>query len=155
MNLEPATREQLADLTRGYDQSKQNYDDLLKKKDESSMATSMEEMQQGERFTMLDPPSLPSKPDFPNRLKFCGLGLLIGIVLGIVVAGGFEFLDDRLHTEKEIKALLPIAVISQIPEIVTPADERKSKKKLALGWAASAVVVGAILAGSVFSFLHN
>ncbi len=155
MNLEPATEEQLADLTRGYDQSKQNYDDLLKKKDESSMATSMEEMQQGERFTMLDPPSLPSKPDFPNRLKFCGLGLLIGIVLGIVVAGGFEFLDDRLHTEKEIKALLPIAVISEIPEIVTPADERKSKKKLALGWAASAVVVGAILAGSVFSFLHN
>ena len=155
MNLEPSTEEQLADLTRGYDQSKQNYDDLLKKKDESSMATSMEEMQQGERFTMLDPPSLPSKPDFPNRLKFCGIGLAVGFALGIIVAGSFELMDDRLHTEKEIKSLLPVPVISEIPQIVTPADEQASRKRLVLGWAASAVVVGAILAGSVFSFLHN
>jgi hypothetical protein len=64
-------------------------------------------------------------------------------------------MDDRLHTEKEIKSLLPIAVISEIPEIVSPLDERNSKKKLALGWVATVLVVGTILAGSVFSFLHN
>ena len=155
LNTEPATEQELADLTRGYDQSKANYDDLLKKKEESAMATNMEQMQQGERFTMLDPPSLPSKPDFPNRLKFCGIGLAVGLALGIIVAGGFEFMDGRLHTEKEIKSLLPIAVISEIPEIVSPLDERNSKKRLAVGWAASVLVVGTILAGSVFSFLHN
>jgi polysaccharide chain length determinant protein (PEP-CTERM system associated) len=155
LNAEPATEQQLADLSRGYDQSKANYDDLLKKEDESAMATSMEQMQEGERFTMLDPPSLPSKPDFPNRLKFCSIGLAVGLVLGLIVAGGFEFMDDRLHTEKEIKSLLPIAVISEIPEIVSPLDERNSKKKLALGWVATVLVVGTILAGSVFSFLHN
>ena len=104
LNMEPATEQELADLTRGYEQSKANYDDLLKKKDQSEMATSMEEMQQGERFTMLDPPSLPSKPDFPNRLKFCGIGLGVGLALGFLVAGGFEFMDDRLHSEKEIKS---------------------------------------------------
>ncbi len=73
----------LADLTRGYDQSKANYDGLLKKKNESAMATSMELLQQGERFRILDPPSLPLKPDFPNRLKFCGMGLGIGLALGV------------------------------------------------------------------------
>ena len=70
--------QQLSDLTRGYDQSKANYDDLLKKKNESAMATSMELLQQGERFRIIDPPSLPVKPDFPNRLKFCGIGLAAG-----------------------------------------------------------------------------
>ncbi|MGA9062049.1 MAG: hypothetical protein WB341_10335 [Terracidiphilus sp.] len=155
LNMEPATEQQLADLTRGYDQSKANYDDLLKKKDQSEMATSMEQMQQGERFTMLDPPSLPSKPDFPNRLKFCGIGLGVGLALGLVVAGGLEFLDDRLHSEKDIKSLLPVAVISEIPEIVSPSDERNTKRRLALGWAATALVFAAMLAGSVFSYLHN
>lgn len=155
LNAEPATEQQLDDLNRGYEQSKANYDDLLKKKDESEMATSMEEMQQGERFTMLDPPSLPSKPDFPNRLKFCALGLAVGLGLGCLVAGGLEFMDDRLHAEKEIKSLLPIPVISEIPEIVSAADEQRARKKLVFGWASSVIVVGAILAGSLFTFLHS
>jgi polysaccharide chain length determinant protein (PEP-CTERM system associated) len=155
LNMEPATEQELADLTRGYDQSKANYDDLLKKKEQSEMATSMEEMQQGERFTTLDPPSLPSKPDFPNRLKFCGIGLGVGLVLGLIAAGGFEFMDDRLHSGKEIRALLPIAVISEIPEIVSPWDKEKTKRRLALGWTMTALVVVLIAAGSAFSYLHQ
>ena len=100
--------QQLSDLTRGYEQSKENYDGLLKKKNESAMATSMELLQQGERFRIIDPPSLPVKPDFPNRLKFCGIGLGIGLALGVVVAGAFEFMDDRVYDEQELQTLLPI-----------------------------------------------
>src|SRR5208282_3828790 len=84
LNQEPIREQQLADLTRGYDSSKANYDDLLKKKNESAMATSMELLQQGERFTIVDPPSFPEKPEFPNRFKFCGIGLGIGLALGVV-----------------------------------------------------------------------
>jgi uncharacterized protein involved in exopolysaccharide biosynthesis len=155
LNNEPAREQQLADLTRGYDQSKTNYDELLKKQNDSKMATSMELMQQGERFKMLDPPSLPLKPDFPNRLKFCGIGLGVGLVLGLVLVGGLEVMDDRLHSEKEIKTLLPMAVISEIPEIMSLSDERSSKKKLMFGWTLTALVVATILAGSAFSYLHN
>jgi succinoglycan biosynthesis transport protein ExoP len=155
LNSAPASEQELADLTRGYDQSKANYDDLLKKQNESEMATSMEHMQQGERFSMLDPPSLPLKPDFPNRLKFCGFGLGVGLALGLVVVGGFEFMDDRLHREKEIKILLPMAILSEIPEIVSPSDERSIKKRMVLGWAMAALIVATILAGSAFSYLHD
>src|SRR6202050_5707268 len=95
LNQEPVREQQLSDLTRGYDQSKANYDELLKKKNESAMATSMELLQQGERFRIVDPPSLPMKPDFPNRLKFCMIGLGVGLALGTVVAGAFEMMDDR------------------------------------------------------------
>jgi len=155
LNNGPAREQELADLTRGYDQSKANYDDLLKKKNGSEMATSMEQMQQGERFRMLDPPSLPIKPYFPDRLKLCGIGLGVGLALGIVVVCGFEMMDDRLHTDREIKALLPIAIISEIPEIVNPSEERSLKRKMALGWAMSALVAATILAGSAFSYLHE
>ncbi len=155
LNLEPLTEQELANLNRGYTQSKTNYDDLLKKKTDSQMATSMEQAQQGERFTMLDPPSLPTKPDFPNRLKFSGMGLGIGLALGVLVAGCFEFFDDRLHGEKEITALLSMAVISEIPEVVNPSDQDRKKKRQVLGWAATAVVLTTILAGTVLSFIRT
>ena len=47
LNQEPVREQQMADLTRGYDQSKANYDELLKKKNESQMATSMEHDAEG------------------------------------------------------------------------------------------------------------
>jgi succinoglycan biosynthesis transport protein ExoP len=155
LNDEPASEQQLADLTRGYEQSKANYDDLLKKKNESEMATSMEQMQQGERFSMLDPPTIPLKPDFPNRLKFCGIGVAVGLLLGVVSVAGFEFFDDRLHNEKEIMAMLPVAVISEIPDVLSPSDERINQRRLVRGWAMAALVVITIVSGSAFSFFHN
>jgi len=155
LNAEPGAAQQLTDLNRGYDQSIQNYNELLKKKQDSAMATSMEELQQGQRFTVLDPPTLPVKPDFPNRLKFCAMGLAAGMAFGLIVAGGFEFMDDRIHSGKEIKALLPMAIISEVPEVVTPADLQANKRSLALGWVTTAIVAVAILAGSVFSFLNS
>jgi polysaccharide biosynthesis transport protein len=155
LNGEPASEQQLADLTRGYDQSKANYDELLKKETESRMATSMEQLQQGERFTILDPPSLPVKPAFPNRLKMCGMGFGVGAFLGVLVVGLMEFLDDRMHSDKEIKALLPTAVISEVPEMLTAADHLRDRRRVMLGWAMAVVVFCIILAGSAFSYLHS
>jgi polysaccharide chain length determinant protein (PEP-CTERM system associated) len=155
LNQEPVREQQLSDLTRGYEQSKANYDDLLKKKNESAMATSMELLQQGERFRIIDPPSLPVKPDFPNRLKFCGIGLGIGLALGVVVAGAFEMMDDRIHDEKELQRLLPIAVISEIPALTVPSDEQREQGRLWLGWATAVFVSVTILLGSALSYLRG
>jgi polysaccharide chain length determinant protein (PEP-CTERM system associated) len=155
LNQEPVREQEMADLTRGYDQSKANYDELLKKKNQSEMATSMELLQQGERFSVLDPPSLPLKPSFPNRLKFCGIALGAGLVFGVLVAGGFEFLDHRMYSEKEIKTLLQIPVIAEIPELLQASDERQIKTKRLLGWSMAAIVAAVILAGSAFNYLHS
>ena len=155
LNEEPAREQQFADLTRGYEQSKANYDELLKKKNSSQMATSMELLQQGEHFQMIDPPSLPLKPDFPNRLKFCGIGLGIGIALGGALAGGTEFLDDRLYNEKALKDLLPVNVISEIPAITSPEEERKQERKLWVSWVAAGVVFATVLVGSAISFFRG
>ena len=155
LNQEPVREQQLADLTRGYDQSKASYDELLKKKNESEMATSMERLQQGERFRVLDPPGLPSKPDFPNRLKFCGMGLGVGLMLGLVVAGGFELMDDRMHSEQEIKDLLPVGIMVEIPEVLNFSDQQSSKRKTRFAWTLTGVVVITILAGSAVSFLYG
>lgn len=155
LNQEPIREQQLADLTRGYDQSKANYDDLLKKKNESAMATSMELLQQGERFRIIDPPSFPQKPTFPNRLKFCEIGLGLGLALGIFVAAAFEMLDGRIHDEKELKKLLPPAIISEIPTIMNPSDREAQTRRVWIGCATASVVLAAILIGTTFSYFRG
>lgn len=154
LNAEPASEEQLADLTRGYEQSQANYNELLKKASDSAMATSMEQLQEGERFSVLDPPSLPIKPDSPNRIKLSGVGIGCGFFFGLVVAGGLEFLDDRLHNDKEIEKLLPVAIIGEIPEIRTPAEQKHLKRRAALGWTVAVVVILTVATGCGFNYLY-
>lgn len=115
----------------------------------------MVQMQQGQRFTMLDPPSLPLKPDFPNRLKFSGAGISVGFALGLIVVGLFEKFDDRLHSDNDISSLLPIAVISEIPEILSPSEIRSRNRKNALSWVFAGLVVVAIVTGTAFSYLQG
>ena len=145
------------DLTRGYDQSKTNYDELLKKKNESKMATSMEQMQQGERFRMLDPPSLPLKPDFPNRLEFCANRVGLRFDVGCLCNGRRIGIPGRpaLHTEQALKALLSVRVIGEIPEMSTPADEYRSSKRRWTSIAMALTVVIIIAVGSAISYLRG
>ncbi len=155
LNEEPIREQQLADLTRGYEQSKASYDELLKKKNDSAMATSMELLQQGERFRILDPPSLPLKPSFPNRLKFCAIGLAVGLMLGAFVVAAAEAMDDRVYDEKELRKLLPSSVLSELPVIHDADDDRRANRASRLAWATTAFVAVAIMAGSAISYLKG
>jgi len=155
LNQEPVREQQLADLTRGYDQSKASYDNLLKKKNDSAMATSMERLQQGERFRMIDPPSLPLKPTFPNRLKFCGIGLMVGLVLGVGTVAAAEMFDDRVYSETELRKLLPVPVLSELPIIGIPEEEQRDKRKELISWAATGALVATIIAGTAASYFRG
>jgi len=154
LNAEPASAAQLADLTRGYEQSQANYNDLLKKENDSAMATSMEQMQEGERFSVLDPPSLPIMPAFPDRIKMCLVGLGAGLALGLFVAGGLETFDDRLHQDKEIEKLLPVPILSEIPDIRIPAEIQEERRKTVVGWAVAVVVVLTLASCSTFNVVY-
>jgi succinoglycan biosynthesis transport protein ExoP len=155
LNREPVREQQLADLTRDYDQSRANYESLLKKRNDSELATSLERRQQGEHFRILDPPSFPVKPYFPNRLKLSAIGLAVGMVLGGLVSAGAEMMDDRLHTEKELKELLPVDVISEIPAITTPDEDRKQHRAEWMGWAATGLMFAVIMVGFAISYLRG
>ncbi|MCU1313493.1 MAG: hypothetical protein JWM54_1250 [Acidobacteriaceae bacterium] len=155
LNGGPSSEQQLTELSRGYEQSKANYDELLKKEHESRMATSMEQLQQGERFTILDPPSLPLRPDSSKRLLLCCVGVAFGLLLSFLTVTAREFLDERIYSEKIIKDLLPVPIFSEVPEIATLEDQNRTRRRAVLEWAMTGAVALCILAGSAFSYLHS
>jgi uncharacterized protein involved in exopolysaccharide biosynthesis len=155
LNQAPVREQEFTDITRGYEQSKANYDNLLKKKNDSELATNLELRQQGEHFQILDPPSFPQKPYFPNRMKMCAIGLAIGMLLGGAFAVGSEYVDDRLYSDEELKKLVPVNVIVEIPIISTMEEDQKSRIQLRILLATTAFILVSIAIGSAFSFLRG
>jgi polysaccharide chain length determinant protein (PEP-CTERM system associated) len=155
LNQAPVMEQQLTDLNRGYDQSRANYDSLLAKKNESELATNLERRQQGEHFRILDPPSLPVKPYSPNRLKFSGIGVVVGLGLGFVLSLAAEFLNDRIYSEEEFKQLIPVDAIAEIPSLLSPKEEKQQRRRLWLQWTTAAVVMATIAAASALSYLRG
>ncbi len=139
LQLSPLVEEQYKQITRDYETALQFYNDLLSKKTESEMATKMERQQQGEQFRVMDPPNLPGKPDFPDRVKFAGGGLGGGMVLGIGMAFLLEMRQRRLWNAEDVEKLLRMPVLSWIPElrgktgkpVSVPTSSREPKRKVA------------------------
>jgi hypothetical protein len=75
--------------------------------------------------------------------------------LGCLIVFLVEFLDDRMHGEKELKALLPVKVMAEIPEIEKPGEQERQKRRIVMGWATAAVIAVVIVAGSTVSFLRG
>ncbi len=155
LNMAPVMEQQFADITRDYDQSKTDYEALLAKKNQSEMSTDLEKTQQGERFSMLDPPNLPVKPYKPNRLMLCGAGLAVGLVLGGGFAFGLEKLGGKIYSEREIRKLVPFDVIAEIPQIENLEEQASHRRGTWIASAAAVVVVGFILLGSAVTYLYG
>jgi len=155
LNMAPVMEQQFADITRDYDQSKADYESLLKKKNESEMSTDLEKTQQAEHFRMLDPPNLPVKPYKPNRLQLCGLGLFVGVVFGAGLAFGQEKLGGKIYSEREIKKLVPFDVIAEIPPIESLEEQLSDQRGAWMAGAAAVVMVGCILLGSAVTYLYG
>jgi polysaccharide chain length determinant protein (PEP-CTERM system associated) len=127
LSTTPLREQQLADLSRDYDQTRANYQSLLAKMNQSALATDLEKTQQGEQFAVLDPPSLPNSPYSPNRVAFSLGGALLGLALGGAGAILREKLDDRIHAETEIPGLSKLSILVTIPALVTPGDVRRGR----------------------------
>jgi polysaccharide biosynthesis transport protein len=155
LNQSPIREQEYTDIMRGYEQSKANFDSLLKKKNDADLANILEQKQQGEHFRILDPPSFPQKPYSPNRMKLCAMGLGMGILLGAGLALGSEFLDDRIYDEEQLKELLPVGILSEIPSITTAQEERRQRINLKVLLATAAFMFIAIGLGSALTFFKG
>jgi polysaccharide chain length determinant protein (PEP-CTERM system associated) len=127
----PQVEAQYKELSRDHDTALEFYNSLLKKMNESSMATALEQRQQGEQFSVIDPPNLPDAPTFPNPVIFAGGGFAGGLFVGLILVALLEYRDTSLRNERDVWAFtkLPtLAVISRINGLSGPTKPRSRWK---------------------------
>jgi polysaccharide chain length determinant protein (PEP-CTERM system associated) len=120
----PAVEQQFKELTRDHQTALDFYNELLKKRDQSAMATDLEHHQEGEQFRVLDPANLPDKPSFPNRPLFALGGLAGGLGLGLAIAFALEMKDTSMRSERDVEFTLRLPVLAMVPTI-EPLSEKK------------------------------
>jgi polysaccharide biosynthesis transport protein len=152
----PVREQEMAQIMRDYEISKENYKSLLDKKLSAGMASDMEHRQKSERFTVLDPARVPEKPIKPKRGLLDIMGCSVGLALGLLLGFGLEFKENLFLGEWELP---PSAVVlARLPHIeiyaekALPEDhgqQRKRKLRMAL-WSSAAVSLIAVAAAGIY-----
>jgi polysaccharide chain length determinant protein (PEP-CTERM system associated) len=145
----PAREAELVELTRDYATLQATYTSLLTKREDSKLAANLERRQIGEQFKVLDPPSLPERPEKPMmRLMVIAGGSGGGLVLGLLCVGFLEYRDTSFKTEADITSVLALPVLALIPVMISD-DERQAEegKRRRRAWAS--VVTAVVVLGSV------
>jgi len=150
----PKREQELALLTRDYDTTRDLFKSLLAKRGEAGIASELEQRQKGEHFRVIEPARLPERPTGPSRFRL----LLVGLALAIGASGAAVVIAEQVDTSfrriDEVRATLPLPVLSAIPRITTEHDRLRSLRQRRL--ATAAVGFGLfIVAGTSFVVAHD
>jgi succinoglycan biosynthesis transport protein ExoP len=152
LNATPAVEAEMQDMMRDFGNMRKEYQDLLAKKQTSALATSLEKQQQGAQFRIIDPPSLPDKPYFPDRFKFSLGAIGAGFALAVLFGFGAEFLDDRIRGEQALTEAVDLPILVEIPPLATTKELRRAKWAPRLALAATIVLI--ILMPSAVAYVY-
>ena len=147
----PVREQELAEVSRDYEISKSNYKSLLDKKLAATMATDMERRQQGERFTMLDPPRVPEKPVSPKRPLLTGIGCALSLGLALAFAIAKETKKNAVLGEWELPEGL--TVLGRVPYI-EPGSGNKPRSQRWKWALVSSVVLSILVTGAASFYLY-
>jgi polysaccharide chain length determinant protein (PEP-CTERM system associated) len=118
----PAIEQQLKEVTRNYQTALEFYNSLLRKQQDSAMATDLEHQQESETFRVLDPPSLPAKPSSPKIPVLAGGGFGGGLMLGLGILYLLAISDKSYHTERDVEISLQLPVLTMVPNLIWNAN---------------------------------
>ena len=119
----PDVEKEYRTLVRDYDNAWSKYQELKSKQMEAKLAESLEQERKGERFTLIEPPMQPIRPDSPNRIMILIAGALFSILIGLAIAFIRDALDGRIYGSRQVEKLLEMAPLGVIPMIETRRDK--------------------------------
>lgn len=150
----PRREQEIAQTQRRSDDLSAQYKDLKKKLDDARMAESLESRQKGEQFQIVDPANLPIHPAKPNRLLILLAGLVGSLGVGVGLALGADFADQKVWTQNEVETLLGVPVIVEIPEIPSEDDLRRRRNRR-IAHAFLFVLFCLMCVGGAYLFYHT
>lgn len=121
----PRLEQRYLELARDYDNAKAQYDETRRKQLVAEQARVLEKSKKGERFTLLEPPQIPRRPAGPGAALIAGGGFGLFFVLGLIVVLLRDLLDDRIHSSRQLQAVIGAEPLMLVPVLRTEADRHR------------------------------
>ena len=104
-------------LTRDYQNTKEAYQSLLRKREEAHQGENLERYQKGEQFRVIDPARVPEKPFKPDIPKTLFYGLMMGLGCGFGMAFLREQMDHSFRDAEDLETTLGLKVLANVPRV--------------------------------------
>jgi polysaccharide chain length determinant protein (PEP-CTERM system associated) len=155
LNLAPVREQELAEMLRDYNSFSDDIKELQSRQLQSQLTTSVEQDQKGQHFRLLDPPTLPSTPSGPKRLKISAGGAAMGLLLGIGLAFLLDARDTSFHAEQSVRDRFKVPFVISVPLLLTPAEERSRQWKRSFEGFVGLLMTCAVLAAEFYVYRHR
>ena len=113
----PMVEQDLAGVNREYELEKLRYADLKKRHEAALLEEDIARKQGGERFSVLYPAGLPTRPQKPDLVRLMLIALALGLALGVTMVVGREFMDRSVHDVRALQNEFEVPVLGEIPRI--------------------------------------
>jgi polysaccharide chain length determinant protein (PEP-CTERM system associated) len=130
----PAVELQLAQMNRDYGVLRQNYDQLIERRESIRMADRLDSQTSNVDFRVVDPPLVPTRPSGPNRALLFGgvLGAAFAAALGVVFV--LIQLKDSFSNPNRLREAFGVPVLGSVSMVPSPKRRRwKQAEVSALG----------------------
>jgi uncharacterized protein involved in exopolysaccharide biosynthesis len=153
INASPQIIQKYNSLNGELEMARDEYNSLSKSKQVAGTSEKIDEHGAGEQLDVLEQPITPEKPTSPFRGAIVGLGTMIGLMVGVALAGAREVKNTSLKNLKDVRAYTNLPVLSSIPLLENALLVRRKRRLAWLAWS-SAVVVGSILMSGAMYYYY-
>jgi uncharacterized protein involved in exopolysaccharide biosynthesis len=117
----------------------------------AQLGEKLEKDQQSEKLEVIEQPTIPQEPIKPNRAKVAGLALVLALMAGAGLTFVAELMDKGIRRSSDILAVVDSQLIVSIPYIVTAAEGRRRRRRIAfLILGSVTVLIGMLIAAYFF-----
>ncbi|TAK91036.1 MAG: chain length-determining protein [Burkholderiaceae bacterium] len=131
-NTVPQIETDLVQLNRDYEINKKNYESLLSRREQAQISGDMEASAGVADFKIIDPPRVPPKPSYPNRILLLVGGLVGALGGGIAVALLLSQIRPTYGNRNSLREDLGLPVLGTVALIWTPAQKLLRRRSLLL-----------------------
>jgi polysaccharide biosynthesis transport protein len=126
----PLAQQQIAALQQDLAGLNQQYQEVQARLMDARAGVRAEDEQMAERLSVVEPPILPDKPVWPNRLLIFALGIGGGLGLGVCLALGLELIFRPIRGPDAVVAITGENPLGMIPVIESRGlDERSGWRR--------------------------